>query len=90
MAEPALLRDCRGLNLTRYMTVVVAAIVESKVKASRTEAVSRLCGELYRRYVDFGELLAGALGAAIGDGKKEIAAGRTAMRMLVELFAVGM
>lgn len=36
----------RGLNLTRYIAKSNAAIIESKVKASETEAAARLCGEL--------------------------------------------
>lgn len=75
LAEPALLRDWRGLNLTWCITEVFAAVVESKAK---TEAVTRLGGEMHRRYAVFGGLLAGALGAPVRDGKKEIAARRTA------------
>ncbi|XP_040174723.1 regulator of nonsense transcripts 2 [Anopheles arabiensis] len=54
---PSLMQDVSGLNLTKYISEVSAALVEAKLKMSDIGAVLTLCNYLHRHYAEFGPTL---------------------------------
>ncbi|XP_050079483.1 regulator of nonsense transcripts 2 [Anopheles maculipalpis] len=54
---PSLMQDVSGLNLTKYISEVSAALVEAKLKMSDIGAVLTLCNHLHRNYADFAQTL---------------------------------
>ncbi|XP_058812467.1 regulator of nonsense transcripts 2 [Topomyia yanbarensis] len=48
-----LLKDMSGLNLTKYISEVSAAIVEAKLKMSDVAPALTLCSKLHQTYADF-------------------------------------
>lgn len=48
-----LLKDFAGLNLTKYISEVAAAIAEAKLKMSDIPAAIKLCSSLHRTYAEF-------------------------------------
>ncbi|XP_053664077.1 regulator of nonsense transcripts 2 [Anopheles marshallii] len=54
---PSLMQDVSGLNLTKYISEVSAALVEAKLKMSDIGAVLTLCNHLHRHYADFAPTL---------------------------------
>uniref|UniRef100_A0A182T2T3 MIF4G domain-containing protein n=1 Tax=Anopheles maculatus TaxID=74869 RepID=A0A182T2T3_9DIPT len=54
---PSLMQDVSGLNLTKYISEVSAALVEAKLKMSDIGAVLTLCNHLHRNYADFAPTL---------------------------------
>uniref|UniRef100_A0A182W576 MIF4G domain-containing protein n=1 Tax=Anopheles minimus TaxID=112268 RepID=A0A182W576_9DIPT len=54
---PSLMQDVSGLNLTKYISEVSAALVEAKLKMSDIAAVLTLCNYLHRHYADFAPTL---------------------------------
>lgn len=89
VGDEGLRRESRNLNLTRYISEVVAGIADTRVRASETLAAVMLCGEMHRRYADFADLLKDALIATVSSSAKEAVARRSALRVLVELVVVG-
>eukprot|EP00172_Hildenbrandia_rubra_P002573 Plantae.Rhodophyta-Hildenbrandia_rubra.ctg35209.p1 GENE.Plantae.Rhodophyta-Hildenbrandia_rubra.ctg35209~~Plantae.Rhodophyta-Hildenbrandia_rubra.ctg35209.p1 ORF type:complete len:188 (+),score=43.44 Plantae.Rhodophyta-Hildenbrandia_rubra.ctg35209:405-968(+) len=53
----ALIVECEGLNLGKYVSEMVAGILEGRLKSSEVDAVVKLSGLLHRRYVDFRDML---------------------------------
>lgn len=88
-AAEGLARESKTLNLSRYLSEVVASIAETKVKSSDVEYAAHFCGELHRRYPEFATLLAEALASVISSSARDIALRRSAMRILVEMMVVG-
>ncbi|KAI0557782.1 Up-frameshift suppressor 2 [Gracilaria domingensis] len=90
-----LCNEAQTLNLSRYISEVVAAITESKLRSSDIENVIKLCGEMHRRYEDFTSQLIASLANVIvgstGNGAaRELASRKASMRLMVEMFVVGM
>uniref|UniRef100_A0A182NLS9 MIF4G domain-containing protein n=1 Tax=Anopheles dirus TaxID=7168 RepID=A0A182NLS9_9DIPT len=54
---PSLLQDVSGLNLTKYISEVSAALVEAKLKMSDIGAALTLCNYLHRNYAEFSPTL---------------------------------
>uniref|UniRef100_A0A182PG91 MIF4G domain-containing protein n=1 Tax=Anopheles epiroticus TaxID=199890 RepID=A0A182PG91_9DIPT len=54
---PSLMQDVSGLNLTKYISEVSAALVEAKLKMSDIGAVLTLCNYLHRHYAEFAPTL---------------------------------
>lgn len=50
----SLLKDMTGLNLTKYISEVAAAIVEAKLKMSDVATAVQICSLLHQRYAEFG------------------------------------
>lgn len=92
---PALCQEAQSLNLSRYISEVVAAISETKLRSADVEHAVILCGELYRRYEDFLAQLVTALGTVIlssptNGTARDLGSRKAAMRLLVEVFVLGM
>ncbi|CDF38846.1 unnamed protein product [Chondrus crispus] len=92
---PSLCREAQSLNLSRYISEVVAAISETKLRYADVEHATVLTGELYRRYEDFVTQLVAALGAIIlsqpnNAPGRDVGSRKAAMRLLVEIFVLGM
>lgn len=51
------LKDMSGLNLSKYMSEIAAAIVEAKLKMTDVIAAIKLCSMLHQTYSDFSQLL---------------------------------
>ncbi|XP_075552424.1 UPF2 regulator of nonsense mediated mRNA decay isoform X1 [Dermacentor variabilis] len=49
----SLLKDMAGLNLTKYISEVAAAIVEAKLKMSDIQTAVIVCSSLHQRYAEF-------------------------------------
>ncbi len=93
-SHKSLLLDVRMLNLSRYISEVVAAISETKLRSSDTEYAALLCSELHQRFEDFSAQLSTALSTIVlsthATAGKDLSSRRGAMRLLVELFVLGM
>ncbi|CAN8061286.1 unnamed protein product [Agarophyton chilense] len=90
-----LCNEAQTLNLSRYISEVVAAITESKLRSSDIEHVIMLCGEMHRRYEDFTTQLVLSLGNLIvggaGNGSsRDLSARKAAMRLMIEIFVLAM
>ncbi|XP_050515611.1 regulator of nonsense transcripts 2 [Diabrotica virgifera virgifera] len=51
------LKDMAGLNLSKYISEIAAAIVDSKLKMSDAPAAVKLCSVLHQTYADFSQHL---------------------------------
>ncbi|XP_067640753.1 regulator of nonsense transcripts 2 [Eurosta solidaginis] len=49
----ALLKDMSGLNLSKYISEICAALSEAKIKITDVPAVVTLCSRLHQTYVEF-------------------------------------
>ncbi|XP_055682453.1 regulator of nonsense transcripts 2 [Lutzomyia longipalpis] len=52
----SLLKDMSGLNLTKYISEICAAIVDAKLKTTDVTAMVMLCSKLHQLYQDFSQL----------------------------------
>ncbi|XP_055529686.1 regulator of nonsense transcripts 2 [Wyeomyia smithii] len=88
-----LLKDMAGLNLTKYISEVSAAIVEAKLKMSDVSPALLLCSKLHQTYADFStsfheswqKILHVKAGEKIGNPSKM----RVDLRFYAELISVG-
>eukprot|EP00178_Gracilaria_changii_P009646 TRINITY_DN280_c0_g1_i1.p1 TRINITY_DN280_c0_g1~~TRINITY_DN280_c0_g1_i1.p1 ORF type:complete len:1434 (-),score=266.93 TRINITY_DN280_c0_g1_i1:7557-11858(-) len=90
-----LCNEAQALNLSRYISEVVAAITESKLRSSDIENIIMLCGEMHRRYEDFTSQLVASLGNLIigssaNGSARDLPTRKAAMRLMVEMFVLGM
>lgn len=51
----SLLKDLSGLNLTKYISEVAAALVEAKLKMTDIPAIIKLCSTLHQNYPEFSQ-----------------------------------
>lgn len=51
----SLLKDLSGLNLTKYISEVAAALVESKLKMTDIPSIIKLCSTLHQTYSEFSQ-----------------------------------
>lgn len=49
----ALMKDMKGLNLSKYISEICSALSEAKIKMTDVPAVVLLCSKLHQTYVDF-------------------------------------
>lgn len=93
-SHKSLLNDVRNLNLSRYISEVVTAISECKLRSSDTDFAAIVCSELHQRFEDFSAQLSAALSTVVlsthPNASKDLSTRRGAMRLLVELFVLGM
>lgn len=89
-----LLADVRNLNLSRYISEVVTAISECKLRSSDTDYAAVVCSELHQRFDEFSSQLSASLSTVVlcthANAGKDLSSRRGAMRLLVELFVLGM
>lgn len=83
------LRDTETLNLTLYLSEIVAALLEAKFKFNEVPGIVKLCTQLHLLYEDFTNPLISGLKESLlqhdGDGKRK----RIQIRFLIELYQVG-
>ncbi|KAK9720823.1 MIF4G domain [Popillia japonica] len=53
----AYLKEMSGLNLSKYISEIAAAIVDTKLKMTDVNAAVRMCSILHQTYVDFSQYL---------------------------------
>lgn len=53
----SLLKDIKGLNLTKYISEVAAALIEAKLKMTDIPAAISLCSQFHQIYSDFSQQL---------------------------------
>ena len=91
----ALRNEAANLNLSRYISEVVSAIAESRMRSSDVENLVLLCGEMHRRYEDFTPELVSALSALITSSSmaassRDLSTRKAALRLLTDMFVLGM
>lgn len=88
------LKDMSGLNLSKYISEIAAAIVEAKLKMSDVNGAIRLCCTLHQIYTDFSQHLfenwQKALGFKIGEKIANPSKLRVDLRFYAELVSVGL
>jgi regulator of nonsense transcripts 2 len=85
---PALVAEASTLNLSKFISEVVSAVSEARVKGSDAEHAAHLCGEMHRRYAEFAVLLASSLVASVTTNSRDVVMRRGAFRLMIELVAV--
>lgn len=88
------LKDMSGLNLSKYMSEIAAAIVEAKLKMTDVAAAIKLCSVLHQTYSDFSQLLfenwQKALSFKVGEKIANPSKLRVDLRFYAELVSVGL
>lgn len=83
------IRDTETLNLTLYISEIVAALLEAKFKFNEVPGIVELCAHLHLRYDEFTAPLLSGLKESLlvfdRDGKRK----RIQIRFLIELYQVG-
>lgn len=88
------LKDMSGLNLSKYMSEIAAAIVEAKLKMTDVAAAIKLCSMLHQTYADFSQLLfenwQKALSFKVGEKISNPSKLRVDLRFYAELVSAGL
>lgn len=88
------LKDMAGLNLSKYISEIAAAIADAKLKMTDVAAAIRLCSILHQTYVDFSQHLfenwQKILSFKIGDKIANSSKLRVDLRFYAELVNVGL
>lgn len=88
------LKDMSGLNLSKYMSEIAAAIVEAKLKMTDVAAAIKLCSMLHQTYSDFSQLLfenwQKALSFKVGEKIGNPSKLRVDLRFYAELVSAGL
>lgn len=91
--KDSLIKDFNGLNLTKYIGEVAAAITEAKLKMSDVNCVLHLCSLLHQRYADFSPVLMESWNKVLLNKKDEKVPNpsklRVDLRFFADLIAVG-
>lgn len=87
------LKDMSGLNLSKYISEIAAAIVESKLKMSDVPAAVKLCSILHQTYTEFSQHLfenwQKALAVRIGEKIPNPSKLRVDLRFYADLLQAG-
>ncbi len=93
-SHKSLLADVRTLNLSRYISEVVTAISECKLRSSDADYAIVVCSELHQRFEEFSSQLSTTLSTVVlcthPNASKDLPNRRGAMRLLVEAYMLGM
>lgn len=88
------LKDMSGLNLSKYISEIAAAIVEAKLKMNDVAAVVKLCSTLHQTYADFSQHLfenwQKALSIKVGEKIVNPSKLRVDIRLYAELVSAGL
>lgn len=88
-----LLKDIQGLNLTKYISEVCAALIETKLKMTDIPAAITLCSHLHQVYGDFSQQLfenwQKALSLKPGEKIQNMSKLRVDLRFYCDLISVG-
>jgi regulator of nonsense transcripts 2 len=96
--KESLLQELNQLNLSKYISEVVAAIVEAKLKPSDIHSMVQICSLLHQRYSSFTGTLIPAMMKIFQQSKQQeteqersskFIKKRTMLRLLGELFLAG-
>ncbi|XP_066260334.1 regulator of nonsense transcripts 2 [Euwallacea similis] len=87
------IKDMSGLNLSKYISEVAAAIVDSKLKMTDVSAAVKLCGILHQTYLEFSQHLfenwQKALAVKINEKVQNPSKLRVDLRFYAELLQAG-
>lgn len=90
----SLLADVRVLNLSRYISEVVTAISECRLRSSDSDYAIVVASELHQRFEEFAGQLSTALSSVVlcthPNASKDLPNRRGAMRLLVEVYLLSM
>lgn len=89
----SLCTEAHSLNLSRYISEVVAALAESKLRSGDSQYFVTLVGQLHRRYEEFLPELLTTLSSVVTAATppaRDLPSRKGAMRILVETFIVAM
>lgn len=87
----SLCAEAQALNLSRYISEVISALTETKLRSADVEHFIILVGQLHRRYDEFGSQLFTVLSSIVLNTcatQKELLFRKAAMRVLVEMFTL--
>lgn len=87
----SLCTEAQALNLSRYISEVISAMSESKLRSADVEHFIILVGQLHRRYEEFSSQLFTVLSSIVLNtysAQKELLFRKAAMRVLVEMFTL--
>lgn len=88
------IKDMSGLNLSKYISEIAAAIVESKLKMNDVPAAIKLCSILHQKYSEFSQHLfenwQKALSVKIGEKIPNPSKLRVDLRFYAELLQAGL
>lgn len=87
--KPSLLKEMRNLNLTRYISEAVNAIVTANIKLADIEAAVAVCSEFHQLYGDFTSELITRLVKVIHEKEAPLLRKRNVIRFLADLFIAG-
>ncbi|GAB0095794.1 regulator of nonsense transcripts 2 [Sergentomyia squamirostris] len=89
----SLLKDMSGLNLTKYISEICAAIVEAKLKTTDVASMVILCSKLHQLYGEFSQLFfehwQKILNIKVTDKVTNPSKMRVDLRLFAELVSVG-
>uniref|UniRef100_UPI00358E2643 regulator of nonsense transcripts 2 isoform X2 n=1 Tax=Myxine glutinosa TaxID=7769 RepID=UPI00358E2643 len=89
----ALATDFNVLNLSKYITEAVSALVEARLKTSDVACAVHLCSLFHRRYAEFAGLLLAAWRKHLEQRREEkahnVAKLRTDLRFIADIVALG-
>ncbi|CAN0275268.1 unnamed protein product, partial [Laminaria digitata] len=69
--RPSLTKDVEGLNLSRYVSEVVDAVVDNRLKNADVAVAVHLCCLMHQRYPEFADDLVPKLAAPFLNGPGE-------------------
>lgn len=89
----SIMKDMSGLNLSKYISEISAALVEAKLKMTDVPAVITLCSKLHQTYADFSstffESWQKVLSIKAGDKIVNASKMRVDLRLFSELVSIG-
>ncbi|KAF5279411.1 hypothetical protein FQA39_LY05521 [Lamprigera yunnana] len=88
------LRDMSGLNLTKYISEIAAAIVDAKLKMTDINGALKMCSILHQQYAEFSQYLfenwQKILTLKVGDKISNPSKLRVDLRFYAELVSIGL
>eukprot|EP00184_Porphyridium_aerugineum_P005083 CAMPEP_0184695892 /NCGR_PEP_ID=MMETSP0313-20130426/3374_1 /TAXON_ID=2792 /ORGANISM="Porphyridium aerugineum, Strain SAG 1380-2" /LENGTH=542 /DNA_ID=CAMNT_0027154419 /DNA_START=303 /DNA_END=1927 /DNA_ORIENTATION=+ len=86
----SLIAEAQTLNLSKYISELVNAISESKIRTADVDSYAKVCSTLHIQYHDFATSLTPVLVRVVQDADKSDAANRRGtLRLLAELCCLG-
>ncbi|XP_022708437.1 regulator of nonsense transcripts 2-like [Varroa jacobsoni] len=85
----SVLNDIRSLNLSKYISEICQAIVESKFKLSDITSLVQVCSRLHVEYADFASSLLDCIQKSVSSQAVNPAKARVDLRLSAELLLAG-
>ncbi|OQR76894.1 regulator of nonsense transcripts 2-like [Tropilaelaps mercedesae] len=87
--QTSVLNDIRSLNLSKYISEICQAIIESKFKLSDVPSLVQVCSRLHVEYADFSSSLLDFVQKSIPSQAANPAKARVDLRLTAELLLAG-